>query len=255
MLNLTTLQGLFYYINNFKDGALKFDMLQGLKVELLKTKYRNKNNLYVIYEDNDKISIISHDIYTNKFNDLINNFNQCVYINNSGIHLKHGGHVETFRILNYNDTLNILFKDLEQKETAYHNKINIDIILSKITNNINKWYTLEDAQTVYNEYLKNNIKLIPRFSKCKKYVYFDKYNMISNRKINNINFNNDIYNINCYPCVMLIDNDGKPSFILNDIISNDKNYIQNKFNDFKLKCIKDGKRWNLDNSKLSYVIL
>ena len=54
---------------------------------------------------------------------------------------------------------------------------------------------------------------------------------------------------------MLINNDGKPSFILNDIISNDKNYINNKFNDFKLKCINDGKKWNIDNTKLNYIIL
>ena len=254
MINLTTIQGLFYYINNFKDDTLKFDMLQGLKVELNKKKYRNKNNLYVIFEEGEQIQIISYNISTYKFDELIQSYNNCIYINNMGIHVKENNKINTFRILNYNDTLNKLFKDLDIKEKIYYYNLNKSKIIKDIDNIYYKWYTLEDGQKIYSEFLKNDIKLICNFSKCKKYVYFNNYNFI-NGEIKEINFNNDIYNISYYYCIRLLDHTGSESFILNDIISNNKKEIENKFNDFKLKCIKDGKRWNLDNTNLNYKII
>ena len=53
MINLTTIQGLFYYINNFKEGTLKYDMLQGLKVELLNKNMKVIDSLSgVVIDDN-----------------------------------------------------------------------------------------------------------------------------------------------------------------------------------------------------------
>lgn len=255
MLNLTTIQGIYHYINTFKEGQIKFDMLQGLKVELNKTKYRNKNNLYVIFEEGNQMQIITHDRYTHKFDELIEGFSKCVYIDNAGIHVKYHDNINMYRILLYNDVLKYLFNDLDQREQKYNYGINLSKLIDNIDKNINKWYTLEDAQTVYTEYLNNNIKLIPVFSSCKKYVYFiNDYHILNREEVREINFNMDIYNINYYPTIYLINNDGKKSFILNDIISNDLNYIKSKFNDFKLKCIEDGIKFNLDNSKLSYII-
>ena len=51
MINLTTIQGMYYYINTFKEGAEKYDALQGLKTEINKCRYRNKSGYYVIYAD------------------------------------------------------------------------------------------------------------------------------------------------------------------------------------------------------------
>ena len=255
MLNLTTIQGLFYYINTFKGDEIKFDMLQGLKTELKKYKYRNKNNLYVIFEEGEQIHITSHNILTHKFNELIQSYNNCIYIDNMGIHIKKGCNIDTFIVLNYNDTLNKLFKDLDIKEKKYNYSLIKNEILKNINKNINKWYSLEDANTIYNEYLKFNIKLNVYFSKCKSYVYFKSYNNLNSIDIKDIYFNKDIYNINNFPCIALVDNEGKQSFVLNDIISNDKEIIKDKFNKFKLKVIEDGKKWGIDNNNLSYIIL
>lgn len=254
MINLTTIQGLFYYINTFKEGEDKFNQLQGLKTELKKFKYRNKNNLYIIFEEGETVQIINHDILTHKFNDLINSFNNCVFIDNGGIHLKRGDRITTFRILNYDNTLNLLFKDLDIKEKSYYYNMAKTEIVNDIEKIYYKWYTLEDGQKIYSEFLKNDIKLLPRFNKRNNYVYFNNYNFIKG-DIKEINFNKDIYNINYCYCIMLLDQDGAESFILDNIIFNNKNDIENNFNDFKLQVIKDGARWNLDNSKLSYKIL
>ena len=255
MINLTTIQGMYYYINTFKEGTEKYDMLQGLKKTLNKYKHRNKSNFYIIFEEDKQLQIISHSIYTYKFSELVQSFNNCVFIDDTGIHLKEGDNITTYRVLLYDNVLKYLFSNLDEKERAYYYSVGFTKLVNSIPNNLNRWYTMEDGQKIYSEYLNNNIKLIPRFSRCKNYVYFESYLKINSDKARDITFNKELYNTSYYPCIMVINNDGKESFILNDIISNDKDDIDNKFNEFKLKCIEDGKRWNIDNSKLSYKII
>lgn len=255
MINLTTIQGMYYYINTFKEGAEKYDALQGLKTEINKCRYRNKSGYYVIYEEEEQLRITKFSCYPYKYNEFIQSLNNCVYIDNAGIYLKKGDNITTYRVLLYDNVLKYLFNNLDARERAYYYKVNFDRLVNSIPNNLNKWYTMEDGQIIYTEYLNNDIKLIPRFSRCKNYVYFESYLKINSDKARDITFNKDLYNISYYPCVILVNNDGKESFILNDIISNDKADIDNKFNEFKLKCIEDGKSWNIDNSKLSYKII
>ena len=259
MINLTIIQGLYYYINTLKECAEKYDMLQGLYTSLKNnTKIRNKNNLYIIYnntnDDKNNLSIVSHDRYTTNFNQLIQGFDKCVYINNGGIHLKKGDNITTYRILNYKDTIKYLFSDLDKKESLYYYYKDKQLIIDNVNKNLNKWYTLENAQAVYSEYLRNDIWLKPNFSKCKNYIYFENYKPKEPKEPFKINFNNDIYNTNFYYCIMLT-NDNKDCFILNDIISTNKNIIDNEFNIFKSNMIENGKKYNIDNSKLNYKIL
>ena len=116
MINLTTLQGMYYYINTFKKGTEKYDMLQGLKKTLNEYKHRNKSNFYIIFEEDKQLQIISHSIYTYKFSELVQSFNNCVYIDDVGIHLKEGNNITTYRKLLYNDILKHLFSNLDEKE-------------------------------------------------------------------------------------------------------------------------------------------
>lgn len=255
MINLTTIQGMYYYINTFKEGTEKYDMLQGLKKTLNEYKHRNKSNFYIIFEEDKQLQIISHSIYTYKFSELVQSFNNCVFIDDTGIHLKEGDNITTYRVLLYDNVLKYLFSNLDERERAYYYSVGFTKLVNSIPNNLNRWYTMEDGQKIFTEYLYNDIKLIPRCSRCKNYVYFEDYIKVNNDKVKDITFNKELYNTSYYPCIMLIDNDGKDSFILRDIISNDKAYIDNKFNEFKLKCIEDGKSWNIDNSKLSYKII
>ena len=129
MINLTTIQGLYYYVNTFKEGQIKFDMLQGLKKEMEKEKYRNKKGCYMIFEEDGELMIITHSMRSESFDRLVNSHNNCVYIDFNGIHLKQNNRIDTYRILSYDDTFTFLLNKIDREELTYNYRVELSKII------------------------------------------------------------------------------------------------------------------------------
>lgn len=243
ILNLTNLQGLYYYTKHFINGEKKLNNMEGLKNDVENNKYKNEySKTYIIQQPSasEKIELLAIDNENKNGLELKNG----VLIENKVISIiKDYAVTDTYKIIKRDTFLNLLKRECKEKVKIefYKEKIYFYNNMKKI---LYKWYKLEDAKKIFNEYLKVGKKLLYKINK-KGYLYF--YNYID---INNIDpevvLSKDIFNIEYIPCVLITDN-GEDLVICDDIVEKNESIIELEFNKFKNKII--------DNKNLDYKIL